>query len=237
MLPKSSLPPVYNPHSTRPTVSQDKVSLPDSAAVVKPALQVSTLMATDPPLTTVSLGYTRQSCAAAGKKKAPAATVQSANSRMARRKSARYQGILRLFPFTPVLSPILTLYLMQYKTEICRVCLTISFLISCADDLISRPFGYPVHVRTESVAVSYIPNCQQTVQLRELRVFLRLMSTKRAVALIVTRTTHLFLSCSASLLSATRKSPRLQLKQHSRSRHVPELALSELIPRHSINPP
>src|SRR6266850_3355995 len=100
-LPKSWLPPVCNPSSTHSTVSVslDKVSLQDFVTVLRGATQPLTLMAVDPQQTIVSWDCTRQSCAAAGRKRDPVATGQSANSRMVRKRFARCQGTRRWFHF------------------------------------------------------------------------------------------------------------------------------------------
>src|SRR5216683_5692535 len=99
--PKSWLPPVCNPNSTHNTmsVSQGKVFPLDFMMTAQVVAQALTLMAMGPPQTIVSWDCIRQSCAAAGKKRVPVATGQSANSRMVRKKFARCQGTRRLSHF------------------------------------------------------------------------------------------------------------------------------------------
>jgi hypothetical protein len=87
----------------------------------------------------------------------------------------------------------------------------------------------------ENAVASYTPNYQQTAQLQELTVSPHRRSIKRAAVLTAIRMMLLFLYCSVSLPSATRKCPRPVRKLPTQPHRVHEPVLSELIRRRSTN--
>ena len=98
-----------------------------------------------------------------------------------------------------------------------------------------RHSGYLDPAHTESVAASFTPSYQQMVRPQERTAFPRLRSIKRVAARTVTRTTHRFLSCSASQRNATKKWGLMWKVVTSRHR-AHELVHLELIPLRSTNP-
>ncbi len=112
--------------------------------------------------------------------------------------------------------------------------------VSCSRDApityTFRPSGYPVPAHTESVAASYTLSYQQMVRPQERKAFLRPRSIKHVAARTVTRTTHRFLSYSASQRSVTKKLCRLMWKLVTSLHRARELVHLELIPLRSTNP-